>query len=109
MLKKFILFALISLSQVNPTSIASSITLEANSFSDAWGCAKCLRNEFTYIIPGDKIRGQVSGNTVYDGSCCLSSTDSTFCSKYFVNGVIVRDSVALEYVAGWNSLEILTS
>ena len=109
MLKRLSPFALISLSQANPVSIANSITIEANSFSGAWGCAKCLRNEFTYIIPGAKVRGQVSDNTAYDGACCLSSTDSTFCSQFFITGIIVRDSVVLEFVSGSNSLEVQTA
>ena len=101
MLKRLILLAFLSKSQAIPT--------ESNSFTDSWGCAKCLRNEFTYIIPGVNIRGQVSDSSKYSGSCCLSSTDSTFCAKHFINGVIVRDSIVLEYEAGKNSLEVLTA
>ena len=44
---------------------ASTISTEANAYTATWGCAKCLRNSQTYIIPTTSIRGTASDNTGY--------------------------------------------
>lgn len=44
---------------------ASAISTETNAYTATWGCAKCLRNSQTYIIPTASIRGSVTDNTGY--------------------------------------------
>ena len=44
---------------------ATGISIETDAYTATWGCAKCIRNSQTFIIPTASVRGTVSDNTGY--------------------------------------------
>lgn len=86
---------------------ASALSLETNAYTATWGCAKCLRNSQTFIIPTTSIRGTASDNTGYQGKCCTSTTDATNCSSFLTGGSLDGANTALAYAVGTNSPEVL--